>query len=181
MVAQYWGKPSGLVLLLVGLPELSLVCILQGVWTDGKLVASVGLDQRLRTWNVNYRTGSGDSTVPGVGDATSCGVTFIESSDRKADACALVLDAQGMAKASVGGLGSEQDAAAASTTGASSQAEVASSCSQMSVRETGSIVLQVLEPSALHVSRTGGDLPAWTVAVVGRGTQIVLCYDEGGI
>ena len=30
MVAQYWGKPSGLVLLLVGLPELSLVCINRG-------------------------------------------------------------------------------------------------------------------------------------------------------
>ncbi|BDA49006.1 probable WD repeat-containing protein 6 at N-terminal half [Coccomyxa sp. Obi] len=115
---------------------------LRGVWTDGNLVASVGLDQRLRTWKVLHHPKFGDSTYSETEDATTCSTARSKSSDREADTHAPVSNAREMGEASTGKQGSEQDAAAASRT---------------------------------------GDQPSWTVAVVGRGTQIVLCSAEGGI
>lgn len=158
-----------------------MVGYVQGVWTDGDLIATVGLDQRMRTWKVIQHPGSGGLTTPGSGDATTCGTALRESSDKEADACTPVSDAHSMCQVSLEEQGSEQVVAAASRPGVNFGAEVASKPSHMSVRETGSIVLQVLEPSALHVSRTAGEQPLRTVAVVGRGTQIVLCSAEGGI
>ncbi len=141
----------------------------------------MGLDQRLRTWEVLHHSGSEGLTIHGIGGASTSKTAFSESSSNEADACAPVSDDLGMGQASMGGQASEHGAATASRTGVNFETDEASSCSPMSMRETGSIVLQVLEPSALHVSHTAGDRPSWTVAVVGRGTQIVLCSAEDDI
>ena len=142
-------------------------CGAQGVWTDGHLVASVGLDQRLRMWTA-LMTAADDSPRSAADKEWLSGATASSSSCHT--------EMKGFTLP-----GHTTHLLVGSSRGAGLQ-PVQDVRHQIDVRECGSTVLQVLEPSALHVSPLPGlQRHSWQIAVVGRGTQIVLCSAEGGL
>lgn len=121
---------------------------MQGVWTDGEWIASVGLDQRLRTWRIQGLHKSRASPP-------------LPAQPPPAD----ILLPQTIIAA-----GSTQEAAKAADLGADCP---------IRVEECECLVLQVLEPAALQVAPSEGVAYARQIAVVGRGTQVVLSSEEG--
>lgn len=135
---------------------------MQGVWTDGALIASVGLDQRLRTWTVIPK-----SAATSTNDGNQAAVSMQHRESNGWSAVSLAAGTDG----TVQGFATELDGSFAEVSG------TLHGC-QIVVKERDSNVLQVLEPSALQVSPApqGGRY----IVVVGRGTQIVHCSDHPG-
>jgi len=138
---------------------------MQGVWTDGALIASVGLDQRLRTWTVIPETAV-SSTYDGKQAAVSQ-----QHRESTAGSGWTAASRAASSDGTVEELATDLEASFAEASG------TLHGC-QILVKERDSNVLQVLEPSALQVSPApqGG----WYIVIVGRGTQIVHCSAHPG-
>lgn len=147
------------------------------MWTDGHLVASVGLDQRLRTWTALLKAAH-DSPSDAAESASSVGVTAPSCSSAGSHGSAVETHAGELDKATPSWQISQQLASRERDADLKPAQDVR--C-RVGVRECESTVLQVLEPSALHVSPLPAPQGSWHIAVVGRGTQIVLCSAEGGL
>ncbi len=135
----------------------------------------MGLDQRLRTWRTLFTAADKDfasaagADYPSASKAPSSSDSFaVSDSELKANAAST---GQGER------LQQNTEQTAVSKGGAGVKpAEGPGGC-QVQVEEGESIVLQVLEPSALHVSPLPAPKKGWDIAVVGRGTQVILCED----
>lgn len=153
---------------------------IRGVWTDGRLAFSVGLDQRVRAWRLEAAGLNQDPAAPrelqhaaaggsGAG-GLAAGAGGIEV-DEGADVESLLVELQQLEAAAGAGR-----AAAAAGGGAAGT---------LAVREAGCCVTQVLEPAALDampvpVVKGGGaagggcgNAAEYLVAVAGRGTEVL--------